>query len=41
MDVKIDRRLQTHIEGLVKNFQGEVGIYVKNLRDGTIASVRA
>ena len=41
MDVKIDRRLQAHIEGLVKNFQGEVGIYVKNLRNGTIASVRA
>lgn len=41
MDVKIDRRLQTHIEGLVKGFQGEVGIYVKNLRSGTIASVRA
>jgi beta-lactamase class A len=41
MDVKIDRRLQTHIEGLVKGFQGEVGIYVKNLRTGTIASVRA
>jgi beta-lactamase class A len=41
MDVKIDRRLQTHIEGLVKGFQGEVGIYVKNLRNGTIASVRA
>jgi beta-lactamase class A len=41
MDVKIDRRLQTHIEGLVKGFPGEVGIYVKNLRNGTIASVRA
>ncbi len=41
MDVKIDRRLQTHIEGLVKGFQGEVGIYVKNLRSGTTASVRA
>ena len=41
MDVRIDRRLQTHIEGLVKGFQGEVGIYVKNLRSGTTASVRA
>jgi len=41
MDVKIDRRLQAHIEGLVRGFQGEVGIYVKDLRHGTIASVRA
>ena len=41
MDVKIDRRLQAHIEGLAKGFRGEVGIYVKDLRRGTIASVRA
>ncbi len=41
MDVKIDRRLQAHIEGLVKGFPGEVGIYVKDLRRATIASVRA
>jgi beta-lactamase class A len=41
MDVKIDRRLQAHIEGLVKGFHGEVGVYVKDLRRGTIASVRA
>ena len=41
MDVKVDRRLQAHIEGLVKGFQGEVGIYVKDLRRGTIASIRA
>ena len=41
MDVKVDKRLQSHIEGLVKGFQGEVGIYVKDLRHGTIASIRA
>lgn len=41
MDVKVDKRLQSHIEGLVKGFQGEVGIYVKDLRRGTIASIRA
>lgn len=41
MDVKVDRRLQAHIETLVKGFRGEVGIYVKDLRRGTIASVRS
>lgn len=41
MDVKIDRRLQAHIESLIQGFNGEVGVYVKDLRRGTIASVRA
>lgn len=41
MDVKVDKRLQAHIEKLVKGFRGEVGIYVKDLRRGTIASTRA
>lgn len=38
---KRDKKLQREIEKLVKGFQGDVGIYVKNLKNGKTAAVHA
>ncbi|MHB1178714.1 MAG: serine hydrolase [Daejeonella sp.] len=38
---KTDRRLTSKLQELVKGFQGEVGIYVQNLKTGRIAQINA
>ena len=38
---KIDRKLNLKLRELVKNFQGDVGIYVQNLKTGKIAQINA
>lgn len=38
---KIDRKLNLKLQELVKNFQGDVGIYVQNLKTGKIAQINA
>lgn len=38
---KTDRKLQQKLDELVKGFNGEVGIYVKNLKTGKVAGVNA
>ena len=38
---KIDRKLNLKIQELVKGFQGDVGIYVQNLKTGKIAEINA
>lgn len=38
---KVDQKLQQKLNDLVKGFNGDVGIYVKNLKTGKIASVNA
>lgn len=39
--VKTDRKLKVKLEELVKGFQGDVGIYVQNLKTGRIAEINA
>jgi beta-lactamase class A len=38
---KADSKLQKNIEESIRGFNGEIGIYVKNLRTGRIASINA
>ena len=38
---KIDRKLNLKMQELVEGFQGDVGIYVQNLKTGTIAQINA
>lgn len=38
---KIDKKLQLKLNELVRGFNGDVGIYVKNLKTGKIASINA
>jgi len=38
---KIDKKLQLKLDELVNGFNGDVGIYVKNLKTGKIASINA
>lgn len=38
---KTDKKLQQKLNDLVKGFNGDVGIYVKNLKTGKIASINA
>lgn len=38
---KTDKKLQQKLNELVKNFNGDVGIYVKNLKTGKSASINA
>lgn len=38
---KTDKKLQRQVENLVKDFNGDVGIYVKNLRNGKTVAVNA
>ncbi len=39
--IKIDRKLNLKLEELVKGFQGDIGIYVENLKTGKIAQINA
>lgn len=38
---KLDRKLQRELETLTRNFHGDVGVYVRNLRTGATAAIRA
>jgi beta-lactamase class A len=38
---KTDKKLQRKIEEVVKGFQGELGIYVKDLRSGKVVAINA
>lgn len=38
---KADKKLQQKLNDLVKGFNGDVGIYVKNLKTGKVASINA
>ena len=38
---KTDKKLQQKIQELSKNFRGDIGIYVKNLRTGKVATLNA
>ena len=38
---KTDKKLQLKLNELVKGFNGDVGIYVKNLKTGKAASINA
>ncbi len=38
---KIDKKLQPQLENLTKNFQGDIGIYVKNLKNGKTVAINA
>lgn len=38
---KINRKLQVQLEDLVKGFNGDVGVYVKSLKNGKLAQVNA
>lgn len=38
---KIDRKLNLKLQDLVKGFQGDVGIYVQNLKTGKVAQINA
>lgn len=38
---KIDKRLQPKLEGAIKGFNGDIGIYVKNLKTGKTVAINA
>ena len=38
---KTDRKLQRQISGMVKDFNGDIGIYIKNLKNNKIISIHA
>ncbi|HUS00323.1 MAG TPA: serine hydrolase [Chitinophagaceae bacterium] len=38
---KINKKLQRQIESLIKGFNGEIGVYVKNLRTNRVVSINA
>ncbi len=38
---KIDKRLQKQIEDVIKGFNGQIGVYVKNIRTNTVVSINA
>ena len=38
---RTDKKLQTRLQSMVSGFQGDIGIYVKNLRTGKIAMIHA
>ncbi len=38
---KTDKQLQSKIEQAISGFQGEIGIYVKNLRTGKTVNIHA
>lgn len=38
---KTDKKLQQKIEDAIKGFNGDIGIYIKNLRTGKVAAVNA
>jgi len=38
---KTDKKLQQQVESLIKGFNGDIGVYVKNLKNGKIVSINA
>ena len=38
---KIEKKLQQQVEALVKNFNGGIGVYAKNLKNGKTISIKA
>ncbi|WP_395223000.1 serine hydrolase, partial [Salmonella sp. SKLX083065] len=38
---KTDRKLERHIRTAITGFQGDIGIYVKDLRTGKIVTINA
>ncbi len=38
---KIDKKLQQQVETLIKGFNGDIGVYVKNLKNGKVVSINA
>jgi beta-lactamase class A len=38
---KTDKKLQRQVEELIKGFNGDVGVYVKNLKNGKIVAINA
>src|SRR5215204_1336343 len=38
---KVDKRLQRQVEALVKGFNGDVGIYIKDLKKGKVVTINA
>ena len=38
---KMDKKLQKEIETLVQNYNGSIGVYVKNLKNGKIVAIHA
>ena len=38
---KIDKKLETKIQALIKDFHGDIGIYIKNLKSNKIVAINA
>ncbi|HVE60269.1 MAG TPA: hypothetical protein VNA26_00515, partial [Chitinophagaceae bacterium] len=38
---KIDKKLQQQVEALIKGFNGSIGMYAKNLKNGKIVTINA
>ncbi len=38
---KIDKKLQQQVESLIKGFNGDIGVYLKNLKNGKTISINA
>ncbi len=38
---KVDKKLQRQVEELVKGFNGDIGVYIKNLENGRIVAINA
>src|SRR4028118_2358736 len=38
---RTDKKLQQQIETLIKDFNGDIGVYVKDLRSGKIVAINA
>ena len=38
---RIDHRLEKEISSLIKNFNGDIGVYVKSLRNGKVVAINA
>ena len=38
---KVDKKLQRQVESLITGFNGDIGVYIKNLENGKVAAVNA
>ena len=38
---QVDKKLQRHVESLISGFNGEIGIYIKNLKNNKIVAINA
>ena len=38
---KVDKKLQRQVEALIKGFNGDIGVYIKNLENGRIVAINA